>query len=722
MVSCETCGGDDFETYAGFMYCATCNTQSQVRLEFNGFLMRSSPSEVHEQEYEYQEADTVRRHKTKKSQSKKKENEHDDGVWTSWEAFNHILFGMTREMERAFSLPPEFQALVLKLWASYLNACRVAFISRHHEAMPQLQFNFKHRDARVMYDLDMDAISSKRSQRSKSVCSASSKTSNTSVSSDSRRSLAKKRSKIISSEYAEHLSQSMASVSSLQDETLESLGRSDLSDMSTDNEGASSSDETLMRCFKNMFSKKNFKAYKTSIKSREHRIRANDLAKKNIRFMAKNKLLSIIHLALLMMGSEIQLSDLLRLIREAHLSYAKVTQFLPKDYKFSKNDCTYIDVISDVLMPTHLSQRKISRQLANLLGIELIQTPDMKSLVKRYCVELNLPEEIVKLSQAVCRKVAPDILRPQLKKQFPCCEAQAMASIIFVMKLLFGLNDKTEYFLSDLATYSNKINEKRTESSVLFVFEDWQKFIECRKAVLIEFHYPTHEQLNNDALISSKKFLHMLYEESKDEHRRERFLPYPKYYTDENFTEALKDILDHLTEPMEIQSIEFRPSLTPQSSYIKSIISNIRETDENPARQKTENVEVPEEILTKSFTDASIDFVYAPEKYLEALRSSDLKQPLDLRFYVDSYLNTNLSGGPSSSACHDKSDILLNCSSKYWIFHSSGQNLENFKESVLENTPQSFQWLMTECARMLEMNIRDLYDDLILVENVFSNG
>lgn len=61
-----------------------------------------------------------------------------------------------------------------------------------------------------------------------------------------------------------------------------------------------------------MFSKKNFKAYKTSIKSREHRIRANDLAKKNIRFMAKNKLLSIIHLALLMMGSEIQLSDLLR--------------------------------------------------------------------------------------------------------------------------------------------------------------------------------------------------------------------------------------------------------------------------------------------------------------------------------------------------------------------------------------------------------------------------
>lgn len=46
-----------------------------------------------------------------------------------------------------------------------------------------------------------------------------------------------------------------------------------------------------------------------------------------------------------------------------------------------------------------------------------------------------------------------------------------------------------------------------------------------------------------------------------------------EYYTDENFTEALKDILDHLTEPMEIQSIEFRPSLTPQSSYIKSIIS-----------------------------------------------------------------------------------------------------------------------------------------------------
>ena len=66
-----------------------------------------------------------------------------------------------------------------------------------------------------------------------------------------------------------------------------------------------------------------------------------------------------------------------------------------------------------------------------------------------------------------------------------------------------------------------------TKSKVLFVFERWQKFIECRKVLLKEYHYPTHEQLERgEELKSSKMFLNALYRESKDDFRESRFIPY----------------------------------------------------------------------------------------------------------------------------------------------------------------------------------------------------
>lgn len=61
-----------------------------------------------------------------------------------------------------------------------------------------------------------------------------------------------------------------------------------------------------------MFSKKDYKIYKSAFKSQKLKLTTSDWAKKNVQCLAKNKLLSIIHLGLLMIGSEIQLSDLLR--------------------------------------------------------------------------------------------------------------------------------------------------------------------------------------------------------------------------------------------------------------------------------------------------------------------------------------------------------------------------------------------------------------------------
>lgn len=64
----------------------------------------------------------------------------------------------------------------------------------------------------------------------------------------------------------------------------------------------------------------------------------------------------------------------------------------------------------------------------------------------------------------------------------------------------------------------------------MFVFTKWQKFIECRKAVLYDYHYPTQEKLGNEDPHDSNgiAFFDMLMKESKDEHRDKRFTVYKR--------------------------------------------------------------------------------------------------------------------------------------------------------------------------------------------------
>lgn len=73
---------------------------------------------------------------------------------------------------------------------------------------------------------------------------------------------------------------------------------------------------------------------------------------------------------------------------------------------------------------------------------------------------LFFSESIKRLSEKFISMWVPKFIIPRRKSLLPSFEAWAMVSIIFVMKLLLGLNDSTEIFLSELALEINRWVEK----------------------------------------------------------------------------------------------------------------------------------------------------------------------------------------------------------------------------------------------------------------------
>jgi hypothetical protein len=57
---------------------------------------------------------------------------------------------------------------------------------------------------------------------------------------------------------------------------------------------------------------------------------------------------------------------------------------------------------------------------------------------------------------------------------------------------------------------------------------------------------------------------------------------------------------------------------------------------------------------------------------------------------------------------------------EYWLNENAkAESFEEFEREVAVEFPSSFQWLLTECARMLQMTIQDLYYELLDVEAVY---
>ncbi|CAL8314167.1 unnamed protein product [Lota lota] len=180
--------------------------------------------------------------------------------------------------------------------------------------------------------------------------------------------------------------------------------------------------------------------------------------------MSMNKTLALLYLGLLWCREALTLADLLRLVREGHLPFINAFECLPEEMKLFGRDLPVFRVQS---IPSY---RMLHREACCLavymklssfptVGPECLQHPTLLTL--RYLVLLNLPDQLHPWVCQVINLVGLDkrsalTFAPQARARLPFYDVQAAALIVVTLKMLFGVDDCSEWDLSNQAYDKNK--------------------------------------------------------------------------------------------------------------------------------------------------------------------------------------------------------------------------------------------------------------------------
>ncbi|XP_041044490.1 TATA box-binding protein-associated factor RNA polymerase I subunit B isoform X1 [Carcharodon carcharias] len=191
--------------------------------------------------------------------------------------------------------------------------------------------------------------------------------------------------------------------------------------------------------------------------------------------------LAFCYLALLWLRESITLADLLRFVSEHHVPYLNTFQYFPEEMKLYGPDIRIFQVQS---IPSYEEIQRKMHQLAEFLNMprfpEITEKcflhPDI--LCIKYLMEANLPESMHIWTRRLVKKMGigeMDFLtfHPLSRgAKTVMYEVQAAAVIVVALKLLFVLNDKHEWLLSNSADERNK---QHSEGIKLFQFRKWYK-------------------------------------------------------------------------------------------------------------------------------------------------------------------------------------------------------------------------------------------------------
>lgn len=232
-------------------------------------------------------------------------------------------------------------------------------------------------------------------------------------------------------------------------------------------------------------------------KKNEDKVLAGRLTRLELpRLLKGSTLLFIIYSALNICDSDLQLSDIIRFVREGHLSYFNLRQFLPDEI-----------TEQDVPLSFHeyhcykmINYERVRLTLSNFVRIipDLVtsfRTPNLIALARRYVDELALPSE---LGDCIERLMTFNPPKMRFHVNLPNYEGRAIAFVLFVLKLLFGIDGYRE---KEISTAARRVNKKAKPQRNIFVYEEWRKFIEYRQVILGKFYYPAmlyHENATVD--------------------------------------------------------------------------------------------------------------------------------------------------------------------------------------------------------------------------------
>lgn len=340
---------------------------------------------------------------------------------------------------------------------------------------------------------------------------------------------------------------------------------------------------------------------------------------------------------------------------------------------------------------------------------------------------------------------SPPVMRIEKKTTvIPNIEGRTVSFIIFALKLLFGLDGVAEEKLSRIV---EKVNAQGNHKKSLFNFSKWLEYIEYRKAVIKEEHYPaqyTTKQYKNTPL-----FLDFLNEQKAkyDEKLQENFTI--------NLIKNNLQKLKNMQPTRYSRHSTFKHSLTPYLDYTNHIVNN----DQKGKYQ---------EVLLSSFKDCSLEYMIKPAVFKSVICDNLEKKTLcntKLRFVPitslknkhdvehrqmrDQMVTVDLTDAvvePKMPANDDKPVKEPDTQHESYLRSISKRHLKNVKrmskeddhllediyqpcekfwlqltevhlmyfdefESYFKSLPLSFRLLVEECARITGQPVKYLYEE-----------
>ncbi|GLV34263.1 TATA box-binding protein-associated factor RNA polymerase I subunit B [Carabus blaptoides fortunei] len=315
--------------------------------------------------------------------------------------YNFILAGLVKEFI-AIGASEDFKDAVYNIWMLYLT--KLEILSQKND-IPKLSALYKKRDAEIVYNR-----SSRRKKRVRSN-SVSAMTITNSGDIDSRsmgREIAKQKRALARAEY-EQYTNTQQSDHSLLNQTLTSLASDE---ESSECVGRIRFSEVAKRELLKTMTKKHLEEHEFDVDHKLtchkiNRLLVSDAFLQGPAMLTRNKLYSIIYIALLLTESQYQLSDIIRFCREGHLSYLQYKHFFPEIYSEKEIDETLYQNGYKSLF-TYGYIRKTAMDIYKFVDIKKCDySPDLIDLCRRYCTELNLPDQIFNIASDLIDKTKP---------------------------------------------------------------------------------------------------------------------------------------------------------------------------------------------------------------------------------------------------------------------------------------------------------------------------
>ncbi|KAH8374839.1 hypothetical protein KR200_007298 [Drosophila serrata] len=552
-LKCTLCGEDKFQEREGFFYCEECGTQKEkiqaVELiadeEFNETGAGKHTSRV------------IRR-------PKDLANTEENDI-TSWEFYNYVLRGFVQELID-MGAKPELKLMSLQVWAAYMGQMEVAFCRNDDFGLPKLNVRALDRDARIIYNYKRTKL--KKIRRGSA-----------SVDPNDERAKFRKWNKT--------------------KRNLDASGykRSGVSEQSAKQSVGLRWSWKARKTLKSKMPLKHLDKHSrvSSMQCHGLRPKAKELHNfdRHIYNLNLHKLYVVLAIALNMIEDDIQLTDLLRLVEEEHLTSRYMLKYLPDNVAAQGKTLlkevehgNHRDQCSYTFLRTHVAH------MAHFINLSEFQMPNLLALAERYVLELGLPPRVAKYVGSLIELYPPRFTCPPGFNVYPRYEPRVMAYIVYVMKLLFGLDDVKEKKISMSAKQINEeiLNSVGSDPKIppLFVFTEWMQFVELRKVIVAQYNQSFASRFGvpnktdcqvDDILIKDRK-------QREQEYGNYELHGMAMQRQYENMTHTMETLLkEHFGESIEDSigknHIEFQHSLTPAHTYFKRILHHISQTKED---------------------------------------------------------------------------------------------------------------------------------------------